>query len=104
MIVPGPNRPIGQPDPGMIKLLMKAHWLQQKVLASQHAGIGEIAEDAGLSGSYVTRLLRLAWLAPDITQAILAGHHPPALTASKLLRGAALPPDWEGQRVALGFA
>ena len=56
MIVPGPNRPIGKPDPGMIKLLVKAHWLQQRVLASQRAGIGEIAEDAGLSGSYVTRL------------------------------------------------
>jgi len=102
MIVPGPNRPTVRPDPGMITLLAKAHRLQQKVLSSARTGIGEIAEEAGLSGSYFTRLLRLAWLAPDITQAILEGRHPPALTAIKLM-GKALPPDWDGQRTALGF-
>jgi hypothetical protein len=103
MIVPGSNSALAKPDGGMIKLLVKAHRLHQKMLASKRSGIGAIAQDEGLTGSYFTRLLRLAWLAPDITQAILEGRHPPALTAIKLLRGEALPPDWDAQRSALGF-
>jgi site-specific DNA recombinase len=104
MIVPGPNSAQAKPDAGMIKLLAKAHRLQQRVLTTQRAGIGEIAEDEGLSGSYFTRLLRLAWLAPDITEAILEGRHPPSLTARKLMRDGALPAEWDAQRAALGIA
>ena len=47
--------------------------------------------------------LRAGWLAPEITQAILTGTHPPALTAIRLVQGPRLPFDWPGQRVALGF-
>ena len=35
--------------------------------------------------AYFTRLLRLSYLAPDITQAILDGRQPGDLTAEKLL-------------------
>jgi hypothetical protein len=103
MILPGPDGRIAKPDAGLIKLLAKAHRLQQRVLASKRTGIEAIAQEEGLSGSYFTRLLRLAWLAPDITQAILEGRHPSALTAIKLMRAEALPPDWPAQRSALGF-
>ena len=56
-----------------------------------------------MSGSYFTRLLRLAYLAPDITKAILYGRQPYDLTAAKLLRESRLPLDWPAQRQALGF-
>jgi hypothetical protein len=56
-----------------------------------------------MSGSYFTRLLRLAYLAPDITKAILYGRQPYDLTAAKLLRESGLPLDWPAQRQALGF-
>jgi hypothetical protein len=44
---------------------------------------------------------RLAWLAPDIVEAILDGRQPKALTVKRLL--AKLPMDWADQRRALGF-
>ena len=47
--------------------------------------------------------MRLAFLAPDITLAILDGRQPPDLTAQKLLRGIELPHTWEDQRTALGI-
>ena len=62
-----------------------------------------IAASAGVSRRYFTRLLKLSFLAPDITKAILEGRHPPDLTAGRLITHPRLPLDWKGQRRALGF-
>ena len=48
--------------------------------------------------------VRLSYLAPDITQAILDGRQPRDLTAEKLLEHSRLPLAWHDQRTALGFA
>jgi hypothetical protein len=45
----------------------------------------------GVSSSYLTRLVRLSYLAPDITHAILDGRQPRDLTAEKLLEHSRLP-------------
>ena len=53
---------------------------------------------------YVSRLLRLPSLAPDIITAIVNGKNPPQLTAKKLMRLALeIPVDWTEQRKLLGF-
>jgi hypothetical protein len=56
------------------------------------------------AGAYFTRLVRLSYLAPDITQAILDGRQPPDLTAEKLLEHSRLPLAWHDQRIVLGLA
>jgi hypothetical protein len=53
---------------------------------------------------YFTRLVRLSYLAPDMTQAILDGRQPRGLTADKLLAHSRLPLAWHEQRTVLGFA
>src|SRR5580704_18161879 len=63
-----------------------------------------LADREGVSRSYFTRLVRLSYLAPDITQAILDGRQPPDLTAEKLLEHSRLPLAWHDQRTVLGFA
>ena len=55
-----------------------------------------------VSPSYFTRLVRLSYLAPDITQAIL--DQPADLTADKRLAHSRLPLAWHEQRIVLGFA
>ncbi|MCM5556316.1 hypothetical protein [Pleomorphomonas sp. JP5] len=50
-----------------------------------------------------TRILRLVWLAPDITDAILDSRQPIELSAKRLSAMSNPPPDWPAQRVALGF-
>jgi hypothetical protein len=50
------------------------------------------------------RLVRVSYLAPDITQAILDGRQPRDLTADKLLAHSRLPLTWHEQRTLLGFA
>ena len=48
--------------------------------------------------------MRLAFLAPDNTEAILDGRQPVDFSADKLVKSlAGLPTDWEEQRAALGF-
>jgi hypothetical protein len=56
-----------------------------------------------VTASYFTRVLRIAYLAPDIVEAIIDGKQPPELTANRLVRVKDLPIDWPGQREALGF-
>jgi hypothetical protein len=106
MIIEGanPNDRKAKADPSLIKLIVKAQALQAKLVAGGGVSLYDIAEREGLSGSYFTRLLRLAFLGPDITKAILDGRHPPDLNAVKLMRASRLPLDWREQRAALGFA
>ena len=57
-----------------------------------------------LTIGYLSRLLRLPSLAPDIITAIINGKNPPQLTAKKLMRLAPqIPIDWTEQRKLLGF-
>ena len=75
------------------------------MLIEQKGGkFGNLAKREKLNRSYFSRLLRLAYLAPDIATAILDGHQPAALTTTTLIARADLPMGWREQRRALGFA
>ena len=58
-------------DPVLVRLLVRAHAIRSRLLAEPSLPLREIAAEQGISSSYVTRLLRLAFLAPDIVTAIL---------------------------------
>jgi site-specific DNA recombinase len=94
----------GKPDPKLIKLLVRAHRLKDKLRADPGTRIGDLATAEQLSPSYVALLLRLSFLAPDITRAILEGRQPGGFTAQKLVTYVGLPLAWTEQRRALGFA
>jgi site-specific DNA recombinase len=94
----------GRPDPKLIKLLVRAHRLKEKLRGSPGARIADLAIREKLSPSYVALLLRLTFLAPDITRAILEGRQPGGFTAQKLVTYSGLPLGWPEQRQALGFA
>src|SRR5262249_13561309 len=85
-------------DPVLIRLLLRAHAMRTRLLEEPSLSLTEIAAEEGISSSYVTRLLRLAFLAPDIITAILNGRHPPRLTANRLMDDPRLPLDWIAQR------
>ncbi len=105
MVIAGPDTGTCKPspDPNLIKLVAKAHELNEKLTAGQ-TNISDISAAEGVHRSYIGRLLRLAYLAPNITEAILDGRQPPGLNAKRLLQGAPLPLDWGEQRRVLGFA
>ena len=88
-------------DPVLVRLLLRAHAIRARVLEEPSLPLKEIAAEQDISSSYVTRLLRLAFLAPDIVTAILNGKHPPQLTANRLMDDTRLPLDWSAQRELL---
>ena len=93
------------PDPALLRLVLKARALWDMLLQGDVAGLGALARREGVSGSYATRLVRAAFLAPDILAAILEGGQPDDLTAARLLQACrrGLPLDWREQRTLLGF-
>src|SRR5215470_12563636 len=74
-----------KPDARLIKLLIRARRFNAALVGSDGMPFAELVKREGVSPSYFTRLVRLCYLAPDITQAILDGRQPPDLTADKLL-------------------
>jgi hypothetical protein len=54
-----------------------------------------------LAVRYVGRLIRLAFLAPEIVDSIVEGRQPTTLTAEALTRRIELPLSWGSQRTAL---
>jgi hypothetical protein len=88
-----------QPDGTLVKALARA-WRWQRMLDDGvHATVSEIGDAENVSKSYVSRILRLALLAPDIVEAILAGRTDQALPLERLVRP--LPSDWQQQRTHL---
>jgi site-specific DNA recombinase len=93
-----------QADPGLLRIIARAHDFQERLMQDPDLTIPAIANQERLTIGYLSRLLRLPTLAPDITTAIINGEHPPQLSAKQLMRLAPrLPTDWAEQRKMLGF-
>jgi DNA invertase Pin-like site-specific DNA recombinase len=95
---------VAKPDARLIKLLVRARRFNATLVDSDGVAFSALAVREGVSRSYFTRVVRLSYLAPDITQAILEGRQPRDLTAEKLLAHSRLPLGWHDQRTTLGFA
>ena len=91
-------------DASLTRIMVRAHAIRDRLFKNDNLTIEEVAREEDLVPSYVTRLLRLTFLAPDIITSILAGRQPPELTANKLMTDTRLPLDWSEQRTRLGFA
>ncbi len=83
-----------KPDARLIKLLARAHRFHPTLVQSDGVAFTALA----------LRDVRLSYLAPDITQAIIEGRQPRDLTAEKLLAHSRLPLAWHDQRTTLGSA
>jgi hypothetical protein len=88
-----------QPDGTLIKALVRA-WRWRKLLdEGVYTSVTEISEAESIGKSYVSRILRLALLAPGIVEEILDGHADHPLMLGQLERP--LPASWVEQRVRL---
>ena len=89
-----PSRP--RIDNTLLRAVVQAfHWKQQ-LDSGQFATIIELAEAEQLDRSFVSHVLRLTLLAPELVEAILDGSQPRTMELQPLMRG--LPVEWERQR------
>lgn len=88
----GPRPP--RVDSALVKALVRAHrW--RGVLESGAVGtVAELAAAEKINPSYVSRILRLTLLAPNIVEAILDGRQAPEVTLPALMEWVAT--EWEG--------
>lgn len=90
-------------DPGLLDLLRQAHRLLGTLTGGSGLTMAELAERERMDVSDLSRVLRFAFLAPDICQAIVEGRQPTELTRKRLFRLSELPNLWAEQRMLLGF-
>jgi hypothetical protein len=85
-----------QPDGTLIKALARA-WRWQRMLDDGiYTTVSDIGDAENISKSYVSRILRLALLAPDLVEEILAGTTNQGMVLEQLERP--VPASWEEQR------
>ncbi|WP_435532713.1 hypothetical protein [Tabrizicola flagellatus] len=100
--LPAGIAPSRRPDDALVKALARAFRWKRMLESGEFATIAELAEREGIAPSYMTRVLRLTLLAPDIVEAILDGKQGPEVTLARLMDG--FPEAWEGQRQIWGQA
>jgi hypothetical protein len=86
-----------QPNGTLVKALLRARRWQRMLDEGVYTSVSDIAEAERINRSYVSRVLRLTLLAPDIIERIADGRNLPGL--SELLTP--FPIEWEQQRSVL---
>jgi predicted nucleic acid-binding Zn ribbon protein len=94
-----PWSPAPRVDTALVKAVVRAHRWRQMVEGGQYTSSAELAKAEKVNDSYLSRILRLTLLAPDIIEAILSGRQPSTLQLDDLLKP--LPGTWVQQRAEL---
>jgi hypothetical protein len=92
-----PPRP--RVDNTMIKAIARAHRWKRMLESGEFATVQDLGAAEKINPSYLSRVLRLTLLAPDIVEAILDGRQPASLQLVRLLNPP--PVEWEAQRRSL---
>lgn len=79
----------------LIKALARAFRWKRMLESGEYATIAELAKHEAIAPSYITRVLRLTLLAPDIVENILDGKQRPKMTMAPVLKP--FPAQWKLQ-------
>src|SRR5204863_8641057 len=83
-------------DPALIKAIVRGHAWFEELATGRVRSLQELAKRDGISRRYIRRLVGLAFLSPQLVEAILQGGQPVELTATRLTE-LDLPLDWTEQ-------
>ncbi|TFL19452.1 hypothetical protein [Jannaschia formosa] len=86
-------------DTTLVKALARAFRWKRMLEAGEFATIAELAEREGIAPSYMTRVLRLTLLAPDMVETILDGKQGSEVTLARVMEPFSV--EWYGQLAAL---
>ena len=91
-------------DSALLKATAGARRWFDDLVSGRAASMVEIGQREGVGNRYVSRMIRLAFLAPAIVERIAEGRQPPELTTQLLSTCGDLPLSWQAQEQLLGFA
>lgn len=95
MVFPEGAEQTRKTDNTLVKALARAFRWKRRLESGEFATIAELAEHEGIAPSYMTRVLRLTLLAPDIVDAILDGKQGSEVTLARVLEP--FPVEWTAQ-------
>jgi hypothetical protein len=87
-------------DPALIKAIARGRAWFDELATGRARSLRDLAERDGITRRYIRRLVDLAFLSPQLVDAILQGRQPVALTATRLTE-LDLPFDWTEQHKLL---
>jgi len=96
LTIPGPPT-ISRPDPGLIRLIVRAWEARNAFEGSRGRPLAEVAQRHGMHPDYFSVLVKLGYLSPTIVEGILQGRQPPELTRQTLARVRRVPVSWAEQ-------
>ena len=99
VLMPGGMAPRGASaaDTTLVKALARAFRWRRMMETGRYGTIDELAAAEKINSSYVSRVLRLTLLSPDIVEAILDGRQLDGMTLPVLMEP--FPVEWERQRL-----
>lgn len=92
MQMPDGVRPEHKTDNTLVKALGRAFRWKRMLESGEFATMHELAEREVIAPTYMSRVLRLTLLAPQIVELILEGHQRPEMTLARLLEP--FPEEW----------
>jgi hypothetical protein len=96
MLVPEGSAQQRKTDNSLVKAVARAFRWKRMLESGEFATVAELAEREGIAPSYITRILRVTLLAPNIVEAILNGSQGPGVTLAPVLEP--FPVEWDEQR------
>ena len=87
--------PRSRVDSALLKALARGFRWQKMLREGDYQTLEETADAENINPSYVSRLLLMTLLAPEIVEAILDGTQPAGLTRAKVMKP--FPMDWHRQ-------
>ncbi|WP_420419734.1 recombinase family protein [Pacificispira sp.] len=104
LVLEGSGGVASNPDPALIEAIVRAHQWFNELVSGSARSLREISEKEGISDRYISHLMPLAFLAPELVESILAGEQPIGLTTEKLTNRVTMPLCWNEQHRVLGFS
>jgi len=99
----GKANPKQQSQNALVVAIVRGHIWRDLLESGKVKTIAEIARANKVDGSYVSRILDLTLLAPDIIEAIMDGREPSGLSLTTLTKKQ-IPLLWEEQQRFFGFS
>jgi hypothetical protein len=96
-----PWSPAPRVDTALVKAVVRAHRWRYMLESGEYTSSAELAKAEKVNDSYLSRILRLTLISPDIIEAIVSGSQPSTLQLDDLLRP--LPAAWSRQHSELSI-
>jgi hypothetical protein len=94
--------PAPRVDTALLKAIVRAYRWREMLESGEYACAADLAKSEKVNDSYLSRILRLTLLSPDIVEAIVTGRQPSTLQVDDL--SGPLPSLWQEQKSNLRWA